>query len=394
MEDIRLVKISRWRIIYAIFGEIITSLWLKILLPVSFLGFVFAVDKIIEGRRNISIIFSAIVLLTTTILFWGAVWRKWYLIDIILMNIQETSLLPASEIELGDAIPGFARSIIGYDIIIGKERNAPLRLQVFHKLVTRPVADYYKIYYLKYTRTVVGFEPVTVQENSTGKSSIYKRKSLAQIKNERKQKRSKKAVEAPKEVFAISQYDTNTLWNMTKHHAWRPALMIIYNVVTIAVLTFFLIYAGGKSENWYPIAGQRNLIIIISLVIAEIIWLLIYVKGFKGYFLDILGRKISATTVLPFEKVKSKKCIYDLKGKVIGLILELEVGTEQPQRVIMYNSVSEYGDGFEMHPRYSHRQLRYVPNDYNISSVRFYYLKHSKIVVKMDVVVNGSNEVR
>ncbi len=290
-------------------------------------------------------------------------------------------MLPASELEYGDAIPGFAWSFIGYDLIIGKERNQPLRLQVFHKLVTKPEADYYKIYYLKYTKTVIGFEAVGLHKKTY--------KTWVQIKNERKRKRSKKAVEATKETFSIPKYDTNTLWDMTKHHAWRPALWIMYNVAVLATLICFLIYVGGKSENWYVISSKRELIAIISIAGLEIACLVIYVKGFKGYFLDILTRKVSATTVLPFETIKSKKCIYDMHGNVIGLILSLDVGTEQPKRLIVYNNVSQYWNGFEMHPKYSHRHVRYLPDDYNICSVRFYYLKSSKIVVKMDVVVNN-----
>lgn len=375
------MKVSRWKIIYATFGEIITSLFLKIMIIVILYMIVLGIDKIIHirGSVKISYIGGIIVLLIGAILFIGASWGKCYLLDIILMNVQETSLLPASELEYGDAIPGFAWSFIGYDLIIGKGRNQPLRLQVFHKLVTEPEADYYKIYYLKYTKTVIGFEAVGLHKKTY--------KTWVQIKNERKRKRSKKAVEATKETFSIPKYDTNTLWDMTKHHAWRPALWIMYNVVAFVGMVSYLLYVVGKCGNGHVITS-RELSGIIMLAGLEIACLTIYLKGFKGYFLDILTRKVSATTVLPFETIKSKKCIYDMHGNVIGLIVLLDVGTEQPQRLIVYNNVSQYWNGFEMHPRYSHRHVRYLPDDYNIGSVRFYYLKHSKIVVKMDVVVN------
>ncbi len=372
------MKVSRWKIIYAIFGEIIASLFSKMMLPVILYAIIMDINKIIQVRGNVDIIdiMGFILLLIGAFLLIGALWGKGYLLDIILMNVQETSLLPASELEYGDVIPGFAWSFIGYDLIVGKDRNNPLRLQVFHKLVTKPVADYYKIYYLKYTKTVIGFEAVGLQEKTT--------KTWVQIKNERKRKRSKKAVEASKETFSIPKYDTNTLWNMTKHHAWRPALWIMYNVVAFVGMESYLLYVVGKCGNGHVITS-RELSGIIMLAGLEIACLVVYIKGFKGYFLDILSRKVSATTVLPFETIKSKKCIYDMHGKVIGLILLLDVGTEQPQRLIVYNNVSQYWNGFEMHPRYSHRHVRYLPDDYNICSVRFYYLKSSKIVVKMDV---------
>ncbi len=370
---------------YATLGEIITSLVLKFFIPISIIGFVYSIYQFIKGVHEISNIFVAIIFLASTVLFCGATWRKWYLMDILLMNVQETSLLPVSEIEYGEVIPGFARSIIGYEIIIGKERNASLRLRVFHKLVTKPVADYYKIYYLKYTRTVVGFETVTLQVESSDKSKINKRKSLAQIKNERKRLRSKKAVEAKKEeCITIPKYDRNTIWNLTKHHAWRPALIIMYNIVTILAIIFFSLYAVRTGESWYHIASQRYIKIVLCLLVIEIIWLVVYCKGFKGYFLDMLIPQIAATTMLPVEKVTSKKCIYDFSGNVIGLILVIEVGMEQPQRLIIYNNVSEYWNGFDMHPKYSHRQIRYVPREYDIESVRLYYLKNSKLVVKME----------
>lgn len=375
------MKISRWKIIYATFGEIITSLFLKIMLPVIFYMIILGINKIIKVRGNVEFIhiMGIILLLIGAILIIGASWGKCYLLDIILMNVQETSLLPASELEYGDAIPGFAWSFIGYDLIIGKNRNNPLRLQVFHKLVTKPAADYYKIYYLKYTKTVIGFECVGLQEKTT--------KTWVEIKNERKRKCSKKAMEAPKETFSIPKYDTNTLWDMTKHHAWRPAIWLMYNVVVFVGMVSYLLYVVGKCGNGHVITS-RELSGIIMLAGLEIACLVIYVKGFKGYFLDILTQKVSATTVLPFETIKSKKCIYDMHGNIIGLILLLDVGTEQPKRLIVYNNVSQCWNAFEMHPRYSHQHVRYLPDDYNICSVRLYYLKSSKIVVKMDVVFN------
>lgn len=373
------MKVSRWKVIYGIFGDVITSLGVKLLLPFPIIGFFLTFREIIEGKININNIFGVIIFLIGIILFVGASRGKCYLLDIILMNVQETSLLPAAELQYGDVIPGFGQSCIGYDLIIGKERNNILRLQVFHKLVTKPPADYYKVYYLKYTKTVIGFEVVGLQEKTT--------KTWGQIKNERKRKRSKKAVEAPKETFSIPKYDTNILWSITKHHAWRPALWIMYNVVAFVGMVSYLLYVVGKCGNGHVITS-RELSGIIMLAGLEIACLTIYLKGFKGYFLDILTRKVSATTVLPFETIKSKKCIYDMHGNVIGLIVLLDVGTEQPQRLIVYNNVSQYWNGFEIHPRYGHRHVRYLPDDYNIGSVRFYYLKHSKIVVKMDVVVN------
>lgn len=379
------MKISRWNIIYATLGEIITSLVLKLFIPISIIGFMYSVYEFIKGYTKLVTFFAAIIFLASTVLFCGATWRKWYLLDILLMKVQETSLLPASEIEYGEAIPGFARSIIGYEMIIGKERNASLRLQVFHKLVTKPVADYYKIYYLKYTRTVVGFDTVTLQVESSEKSKINKRKSLAQIKNERKRLRSKKVVEVKKEEgITIPKYDRNTIWNLTKHHAWRPALIIMYNIVTILAIIFFSLHAVKTGESWYPVASQKYIKVVLCLLVIEIIWLVVYFKGFKGYFLDMLIPQIATTTMLPVEKVTSKKCIYDFSGNVIGLILVIEVGMEQPQRLIIYNNVSEYWNGFDMHPKYSHRQIRYVPREYDIESVRLYYLKNSKLVVKME----------
>ena len=100
------MKVSRWKIIYATFGEIITSLFLKIMIIVILYMIVLGIDKIIHirGSVKISYIGGIIVLLIGAILFIGASWGKFYLLDIILMNVQETSLLPASELEYGDAL--------------------------------------------------------------------------------------------------------------------------------------------------------------------------------------------------------------------------------------------------------------------------------------------------
>ncbi len=52
------MKVSRWKVIYGILGNIITSLGVKLLLPFPIIGFFLTFREIIEGKININNIFN------------------------------------------------------------------------------------------------------------------------------------------------------------------------------------------------------------------------------------------------------------------------------------------------------------------------------------------------
>ena len=73
--------------------------------------------------------------------------------------------------------------------------------------------------------------------------------------------------------------------------------------------------------------------------------------------------------------------------------MEVTEGTHKSESYLLYQEISEYWNCFPMCASYEHYRARgplFEPGKQKLKAVRIYYLKHSKIVVDMDVVEESS----
>lgn len=109
------------------------------------------------------------------------------------------------------------------------------------------------------------------------------------------------------------------------------------------------------------------------------------------YIHDLYCREICATEVIPIHNIYGKKfrCCVDLKMRdnIKGIKLEVTDGIHKKERFLLDRSISTYWNCFPMcaslPPRFRGEFRR---GEKKMKAVRLYYLKHSRVVVKMDVL--------
>ncbi len=129
----------------------------------------------------------------------------------------------------------------------------------------------------------------------------------------------------------------------------------------------------------------------IFLSLLEIFFVIQFLRLDRGYFGDMYHREICVTEVIPITRIYGRKFIADIKNgtdRITGIELEVKNDLAKRVRFLLFKDVSEYWNCF---PTYANMHWRFrgtfEPGEHKLQAVRLYYLKYSRIVVKVDVIL-------
>lgn len=147
---------------------------------------------------------------------------------------------------------------------------------------------------------------------------------------------------------------------------------------------------GNKS-----IVGGLNLLICrtpLSLF-CEVAFVIVFIFVDRGYFIDRYNRQIEVTEPIAIEDIYGKGFLIEgkkMRDTIVGVRLQVVDGTHKNKTYRLYKENSEYWNCFSMCAHYPSRYYRYCvrfqQGEFKLKAVRLYYLKKSRIVVKMDVI--------
>ncbi len=192
----------------------------------------------------------------------------------------------------------------------------------------------------------------------------------------------------------IPQYTTTELKEKTKIHTWRPKVAL---ATCIGGLIPLLIWGINSSENyvyWYVVERERCIGIWFILLLLELYLIALFCWLDKGCFYDIISKKICVTEAIPITDIYGEKILLSdmegmIKRRIRGIRLKVTDGIHKKKKFLLYENISEYWNCFPLClrtpiPRHQH-DLKYRPGEHKLEAVRIYYLKHSGIVVKLEV---------
>ena len=222
----------------------------------------------------------------------------------------------------------------------------------------------------------------------------------------KKVKKSKRKIEKNREVdlsqanvtippVNIPQYSRKEIWHMFRKHHIRPIYLLFLELVGIVGMIYFYLYTQRDWLYWHiqnrDIYFGRFAVIAIAMAVV----LIIYLKLFRGYLVDMCTCQICATELLPVKNVVYCKN-YARIGKDAAWA-EIRIKKEQYKRsLLIYKNVSKYWNCFPDELSYTYDKNDYYDGKgkYQFEAVRFYYLKYSKLVVKVEVVGEALKDER
>ncbi len=168
----------------------------------------------------------------------------------------------------------------------------------------------------------------------------------------------------------IPRYDREKIKIITRHQAWRSNVMAVLSIV-----------------------GGLNLLICrtpLSLF-CEVAFVIVFIFVDRGYFIDRYNRQIEVTEPIAIEDIYGKGFLFEgkkIRDTIIGVRLQVVDGIHKNKTYRLYKENLEYWNCFPMCAGYPHRYHgeRFQPSEKNIKAVRLYFLKNSRIIVKLDVL--------
>ncbi len=362
------MKISRWKLIKALKLRLLIALACKCCyLPIIGAG-VWAIIKIIQmvvQERNLNYILNLdhnwwiyIFLGVTWLIaiYFYLVMEKGLLLDILFLPVEKQTEVLGSTIiypAKTDTYDKDYASEYWVEINRGKKIKS-LRLFVSKELIEIPKGTKYNLYYLKYSKLIVDVE---VLEGG--------RKKGAQV------------AEIPlMDPPIIPQYSKEELREITKIHRAPLVGLLCYCVAGLVGLAVWGIGSWEKFFCWLAL---------------EILFIALFCKKDRGYLRDMHCKEICVTEVIPIKNIYGKKFWYrvdkKMRDRIRGIELEVTDGMHKKERFLLYRGISTYWNCFPMcaslPPRFKDK---FKPGKQKMKAVRLYYLKHSKVVVKVDVV--------
>ncbi len=373
------MQISRLTLIKALWKRLLLSVfWL--LFALLWIGvaafFVFrVVDLAIDGRNIvwlldlddnwlIWILFAASWCMIVYTSFYA---EGGYLLDVLLLRIKKRS-----GVSRNDVIFPFATDTSNYHyaevfpVQIG--RKEPLHLFVNRRVTAIPYGTEYDIFYLRRSRVIVraevldGFKPPEKQQIILMDDPV------------------------------VPQYSKDELKAITKPHRWRPIGLFVYRVAGLGALVAWLIHTLRDPVYWYMRETPRAIGGLVFFALLEL--LLIYIFKFweRGYFLDLYRKEVCASEVIPISDIYGRKFIWKMNS-ISGVELEVTDGTYKRERFLLYTNISEYWNCFPMNilnlPRRRFggiAHFNFTRGEHKLKAVRLYYLRNSRIVLKVDAM--------
>lgn len=377
------MKISRWKIFKALKERFVLVIIMSLgSLPIIIAGIWFIcrviqldmqgknIYRLLDLNDNwwihacISVIWILMTYAYIFVVEWGLI------LDVLFLPMKRLSDVSANTIIYLGKTDTFDRKYASlYWINIGGEgENNLLQLLVSKEFGAIPKGDKYNIIYLKHSKLVVKVE---VMEGGRE--------------------------ETPREIPIMDppitpRYSKEDLIAMTKTHRLPSLVLLIYCIAGFVVLGIWGINSFGKFMYWYRMEIERCIGIWFFLIVLELFLVFLFRRIDRGYLLDLHSREICVTDVLPIETIYGKKflCHVDkkIKDQTSGIELEVTEGTHKSENFLLYREISKYWNCFPMCASYHHRYRgpRFKSGEQKLKAVRLYYLKHSKIVVDMDVV--------
>ncbi len=377
------MKISRWKILKALKKRYVLLIIMILgTLPLIIAGvwFVCRVIQLNMHGRNIYLILDlddnwwkyAIIgviwlLMTYSFIFiveWGLVW------DVLLLPLKRLSDVSANTMIYPEKTDTFDRKYpseywIGINCL---EKHNLLPLFVSKEFGAIPQGDKYNIIYLKHSKLIVKVDVMEGECEETFSEIPFMSPPI------------------------IPRYSKEELIAMTKTHRLPSLVLLIYCIAGFAALLIWGIYSSRNYLYWYRMEVGRCIGIWATFIVLEILLVFLFRKKDRGYLWDVHCREIGVTEVIPIEIIYGKKflCRVDkkIKDQTRGIELEVTKGTHKSESFLLYQEISEYWNCFQMCASYHHRYRGplFEPGKQKLKAVRIYYLKHSKIVVDMDVV--------
>ncbi len=380
------MKISRWKVINALKSRLLISLvsyccFLPII-GAGILAIIRMIQMAMQGRSinyilNFDHNWWIYIFLAVTWL--GAIYfclmtEKGLLFDVLFLPLEKQTEVPGGTIIYPAKTDTWNKDYASeYWIEINRRKKIkPLRLFLSKELVEIPKGIKYNFYYLKYSKLIVNVEVL-----------------------EGGRKEGEQAVEIPvMDPPVIPQYSKEEFRGITKTHRMPLTGLFCFCVAGLVGLALWGICSWQYFSYWYQREIGRCITIWIFLFALEIIFVALFHKKDRGYFRDMHCKEICVTEVIPIKNIYGKKFWYlvdiKIRDRIRGIELEVTDGMHKKDRFLLYRGVSTYWDCFPMcaslPPRF---RDRFTPGKHKMKAVRLYYLKHSKVVVKMDVVDIG-----
>lgn len=351
------MKISRWKLVKALGVRILGST-LYFTLMWGVLGVVSLLiyrtveigmtgGNVLKFIKDMWIVFFVLISYGVLSIRYSGEVQKGFLLDIILGRVERVLDIYSNTMELHSTYSIFDRRYAKeYWIEIQKtKRNEALKLYVNKNISVLPKGQKYNLYYLKGSKTLVNAE-------------VFGEKKVA-VKEEIR-------MDEP----VIPRYDREKIKIITRHQAWRSNVMAVLSIV-----------------------GGLNLLICrtpLSLF-CEVAFVIVFIFVDRGYFIDRYNRQIEVTEPIAVEDIYGKGFLFEgkkIRDKIIGVRLQVVDGIHKNKTYRLYKENSEYWNCFPMCAGYLHRYHgeRFQPGEKNIKAVRLYFLKNSRIIVKLDVL--------
>lgn len=191
----------------------------------------------------------------------------------------------------------------------------------------------------------------------------------------------------------IPRYSKDELVAMTQTHRFFSLGLLIYCIAGFVAMVIWGIHSFKNFIYWYRTEIGRCIIVWIFVIALEMLFVFLFCKKDRGYLWDLYCREICVTDELPIEIIYGKTILFHIDKKILhdkisGVELEVTEGTQNGEVFLLYREISKYWNCFPTNVSYPirYRGPRFEPGEQKLRIVRLYYLKHSKIVVDMDVV--------
>lgn len=293
------------------------------------------------------------------------------MVDLLFMPVEKVSKVTGSKIKYPVKTDIYDWHYAGeYQIEVMDEKGKTLNLYVNKDIKAMPKGTLYNIFYLKNSRLIVDIEVL----ESKKKDEIEKEMNLNLCPAQ------------------IPKYTKDELKELTKTHRLPVMAMFVYCIIGMAAIVTWGIYSYQEYFYWYVLETHRCAAIWILFAGMETAFILMFRKLDRGYIKDMRHTEICVTEGILAENIYGRKFIYRVdrrfKDKIRAVEFEVIKGKSKNERFLMYTQVSEYWNCLPMCTRLPAKFTgRFEKGDCKINAVRLYYLKNSKIVVKVDADV-------
>lgn len=368
---LKLIKALWKQLLLSVFWLLFALLWIGVAAVLVFR----VVDLAIDGRNILWLLDlddNWLILILFAISWCMIVYTSFYaeggyILDVLLLRIEKRS-----GVSRNDVIFPFSTDTSNYryaevfPVQIG--RKEPLNLLVNRKLTTIPYGTEYDIFYLKRSRVIVhaevleGFKPP--------------------------EKNQMILMDEP----VIPKYSKVELKAMTKPHHWRPIGLFFYCLAGFGALVAWAIHTLRDPVYWYIREAPRAIRGLVFFTLLEVFLICIFRHWERGYFPDLHRGDIAVSEVIPVSDIYGRKFIWKL-NTITGVQLEVTNGTHKRERFLLYTNISEYWNCFPMNilnlPRRRYGGIghfKFEAGQHRLKAVRLYYLKRSRIVVKVEII--------